>query len=162
MTDVFSKRRRSEVMAAVKSAGNKGTEICLARILRQFGITGWRRHQELPGKPDFSFPKKRLALFVDGCFWHACPRHGEKPKSNRAYWVSKLVRNKARDQRVTRMLREKQWRVLRIWEHDLRNGERVALRIRNALQARRKPPVIRREKLLKKAQSRRNRNHADS
>lgn len=136
MADVFSKRKRSQVMAAIRSVGNKETEIVVAGILRQYRITGWRRHQELPGKPDFVFRKQRLVVFVDGCFWHACPEHGRNPDSNRDYWRAKLARNKMRDKLVTRDLRHKQWKVLRIWEHDLRNGRQVASRIRKALLAR--------------------------
>lgn len=133
MADVFSKRKRSQVMAAIRSAGNKETEIVLAQILHEHGITGWRRHQELPGKPDFAFRKERLVLFVDGCFWHACPKHGRNPDSNRDYWRAKLARNKTRDRLVSQVLRQEQWKVLRIWEHDLQNGRRVASRIRKAL-----------------------------
>ncbi len=76
MADVFSKSKRSKVMAAIRSKGNKDTELRLAFILRAYGIKGWRRHYPLPGKPDFVFPKQRLAVFVDGCFWHSCPKHG--------------------------------------------------------------------------------------
>jgi len=68
MADVFSKRKRSQVMAAIRSKGNKDTELKLASILRAHGIKGWRRHQPLVGKPDFIFLKQRLAVFVDGCF----------------------------------------------------------------------------------------------
>ena len=74
MTDVFSKKKRSQVMAAIRSKGNKTTELRLASILRAHGISGWRRHQPLFGKPDFVFRRERLAVFVDGCFWHGCPQ----------------------------------------------------------------------------------------
>jgi len=72
------------------------------------------------GRPDFVFPASRVALFVDGCFWHGCPKHYTKPKNNRAFWKRKLDANHARDRQVNRELRRKGWRVLRIWEHDLR------------------------------------------
>ena len=83
MADVFSKRKRSQVMAAIRSKGNKDTELKLAAILRAHGIKGWRRHRPLPGKPDFIFPKHRLAVFVDGCFWHGCRWHCRMPQDNR-------------------------------------------------------------------------------
>ena len=67
MADVISKRKRSQTIAAIRSKGNKDTELKLAAILRAHGIKGWRRHRPLPGKPDFIFPKHRLAVFVDGC-----------------------------------------------------------------------------------------------
>jgi DNA mismatch endonuclease (patch repair protein) len=132
MADVFTKAKRSQVMAAVRSRGNRDTEIKLVRIFRENGITGWRRNIPLLGKPDFVFRRERLVVFVDGCFWHCCPIHGSKPASNSAYWIRKLARNRARDLAVTRELRLKGWRVLRIWEHALREPARVAMRCQHA------------------------------
>ena len=129
MADVFNKRKRSAVMAAIKSRGNRDTEAALAGIFRRRHITGWRRNQPLLGKPDFTFRRERVAVFVDGCFWHGCPRHGRRPDSNVDYWRMKLERNKARDRAVTRGLREAGWMVIRIWEHELRNESRVAARV---------------------------------
>ena len=77
---------------------------------------------------DFVFPKLRLAIFVDGCFWHACPIHATKPKNNAAFWREKLAGNRRRDALVTRTLRRAGWRVLRLWEHSLR---RATLKPRN-------------------------------
>ncbi len=125
MADVFSKKKRSEVMAAIRSKGNKETEAVLAAIFRKNGIKGWRRHLEIVGKPDFLFPAYRLAIFVDGCFWHGCRWHGRKPDSNKAYWIAKLKKNKDRDRKVSHILRKRGWRVLRIWEHSLKNEQRV-------------------------------------
>src|SRR5438445_4703761 len=113
-------------MAAIRSKGNKDTELRLAAVFRAGGITGWRRHQALPGRPDFVFRRERLVVFVDGCFWHGCPRHGRKPDSNRDYWLPKLMRNRARDRAVGCELRRRGWTVVRIWEHDLRHAARVA------------------------------------
>ena len=121
-------------MAAIRSKGNKDTELKLASILRAHGIKGWRRHRPLPGKPDFIFPKERLALFVDGCFWHGCPKHGRKPSSNRHYWLVKLQRNKCRDRKVNRVLRNRGWIVLRLWEHELVRTANAAKRIKSSLQ----------------------------
>src|ERR1022692_3334985 len=117
MTDFLSKRKRSQVMAAVRSKGNKDTELKLISILRAHRISGWRRNHKLTGKPDFVFRRERLAVFVDGCFWHGCHVHGECPATNRTYWRRKLARNKARDQRTVRQLKQQNWRVLRVWEH---------------------------------------------
>lgn len=122
-------------MSRIRGRGNKGTEIALVKIFRQHHITGWRRHQPVFGKPDFIFRAPKLAVFVDGCFWHCCPKHATKPKSNRSFWADKLIRNKARDLLVTRTLRTRGWRVLRIWEHDLRRIERCMTRIRRALES---------------------------
>ncbi len=88
-------------------------------LFRRHHITGWRRSRPVFGKPDFVFPNHRVAVFVDGCFWHGCPRHATKPRNNAAFWRRKLAANKARDRRVTRTLRRLGWRVLRIWEHEL-------------------------------------------
>ena len=85
MADVFDKTKRSAVMAAIRSHGNKDTELKFIEILKGRGITGWRRKQRLPGKPDFVFAGRRLAVFVDGCFWHGCPQHGRQPGSNSQY-----------------------------------------------------------------------------
>ena len=75
-------------------------------------------------RPDFVFPKSRTAVFVDGCFWHGCPKHATKPKSNAAFWRKKFAANKARDRRVNRMLRAAGWQVLRVWEHELRRSRK--------------------------------------
>ncbi|TAK99022.1 MAG: very short patch repair endonuclease [Verrucomicrobia bacterium] len=135
MADVFSKRKRSEVMSRIRGRGNKDTELALAKLLRRHRITGWRRNQPVFGKPDFIFPKLKLAVFVDGCFWHGCPKHGTKPKNNQAFWRKKLSANKRRDALVTRTLRRYGWRVLRVWEHELarRNEARLVRRLTAAL-----------------------------
>jgi DNA mismatch endonuclease (patch repair protein) len=133
MVDVFDIEKRSAVMAAIRSRGNRDTELKLASVLRDFQIKGWRRHQALPGRPDFVFRRERLVIFVDGCFWHGCPRHGRKPDSNRDYWLPKLQRNQTRDRIVARSLRRNGWTVLRLWEHDLKNPARIAARCRRAL-----------------------------
>jgi DNA mismatch endonuclease (patch repair protein) len=86
-------------------------------------------------RPDFVFPKIKLAVFVDGCFWHGCPQHGTQPKGNRAFWKNKFARNKARDVLVNQSLRRANWRVVRLWEHELakKNEARLLRRIQRAL-----------------------------
>lgn len=116
MADVYSKDKRSEVMRAVKSRGNKSTELKVIKIFKEFKIVGWRRNYKLFGKPDFVFPKEKLAIFVDGCFWHGHNCRNTKPAANVDYWRQKIERNKARDEAVSKTLAEKSWRVLRIWE----------------------------------------------
>ena len=133
MTDVLSRKQRSQVMAAVHSKGNRATELKLISIFRASDITGWRCNQRLSGKPDFVFRKERLAIFVDGCFWHGCPKHGELPATNKEYWRTKLSRNKVRDRQVLTILKNQNWRALRLWEHDLKNPSQVTARIRVAL-----------------------------
>jgi DNA mismatch endonuclease (patch repair protein) len=128
MPDVFTKAKRSEVMSRIRSRGNKGTELALAKLFRAHRITGWRRNQSMFGKPDFIFKQARLALFVDGCFWHGCPKHATKPKNNRTFWQRKLSANKKRDVLVTRTLRRAGWHVIRIWECALRKSPLNCLR----------------------------------
>ena len=103
-------------MRAVKSRGNKSTELKLIEIFKNRKIIGWRRNHKLFGKPDFVFPKQRLAIFVDGCFWHGHDCRNTKPADNANYWRQKIERNKTRDELVSKILAEKDWRVLRIWE----------------------------------------------
>jgi DNA mismatch endonuclease, patch repair protein len=133
MADVLSKAKRSQVMAAIRSSGNQATELKLVALLRSRHITGWRRNQRLPGKPDFVFRKQRLAVFVDGCFWHGCPRHCRMPKSHRSFWTPKISRNRERDRAVVRLLKRQGWRVVRIWEHALLNPMRVLARLKSPL-----------------------------
>lgn len=117
-------------MAAIRSRGNRATEMRLIAVFRAQRITGWRRNQPLFGRPDFVFPKLRLALFVDGCFWHGCPKHENLPANNRAFWRRKLSANKTRDRLVTRILRQQGWRVLRVWEHELARKHEARLVVR--------------------------------
>jgi len=122
MTDVFSKKKRSELMSRIRGRNNKGTELVLASLLRKNRIIGWRRHSRLPGTPDFALHSQKVAIFVDGCFWHGCTRCTKNitPATNRKYWSDKIIANRRRDRRADRNLRGSGWRVLRIWEHDLK------------------------------------------
>jgi DNA mismatch endonuclease (patch repair protein) len=166
MKDKLTKRERSDLMAKVRGRGNESTELALVKLFRQNKIIGWRRQINLrfanddsrrprtAGKnrkskiasrkfavrPDFVFPKLKLALFVDGCFWHGCPKHGTQPKGNRVFWKNKFARNRARDALVTRTLHRAGWRVLRIWEHELalRREARLLRRIWRTLAPARK------------------------
>jgi DNA mismatch endonuclease (patch repair protein) len=163
MADVFTKAKRSEVMSRIRGRGNKGTELALMKVFRAHRITGWRRqkvlivrssrrkeaHSEDPRsksvraslprllrvRVDFIFPKLKVTVFVDGCFWHGCPKHSSLPARNRPFWRRKLTANKRRDLLVTRTLRRRGWRVLRIWEHELvrKNEMRLVSRVQRAL-----------------------------
>lgn len=130
MTDVFTPEKRSDIMSRIRSRGNRDTELTLAKLFRQHHITGWRRHRkvrvvgsdhspELTVHPDFAFLKFQVAVFVDGCFWHGCPKHSKIPENNRDFWEKKLTVNKSRDRFVRRVLCKAGWKVIRIWEHDL-------------------------------------------
>lgn len=133
MGDVFSKAKRSLIMSAIRSRGNKDTEMKMVAIFRAHRITGWRRHLPLPGRPDFAFRKERVAVFVDGCFWHGCPKHCRMPATNSPYWTKKIQRNRDRNIVANRLLQANGWRIIRIWEHSLREPWKIMPRIRTAL-----------------------------
>lgn len=116
-------------MAAVKSTGNRSTERVLRARLVRAGFRGWRMHaKDVAGCPDFVFDAARLAVFVDGCFWHGCPSCRRAPNSNQEYWTKKVERNRKRDRRNTRELRGEGWTVLRVWECKLRADPAAVLR----------------------------------
>ncbi len=135
MADVLTKAGRSTLMGRVRSAGNASTEQRLVRLLGKHRITGWQRGALLPGKPDFVFRAAKVAVFVDGCFWHGCPRHARTPNTRVVFWKAKLARNAQRDREVRSALRKRGWRVLRIWEHELaqRNEAQLLRRILAAI-----------------------------
>jgi DNA mismatch endonuclease (patch repair protein) len=133
MADIWSTQKRSEVMSLIRSGGNKATELRLIEIFRECHITGWRRNQPLFGKPDFTFRRERVVVFVDGCFWHGCPKCRKRPKSNQEFWDSKFSKNRNRDKLVSRELRSLGWTVVRVWQHQLVNSSRVASRVIRAL-----------------------------
>ena len=132
MADDRTPEKRSENMARIRSR-DTGPELKLRKCLWSKGLR-YRLNSSLKGKPDLIFAGKRLAVFVDGCFWHGCPEHGTMPKSNSDYWRPKIKRNMARDRDVTRKLSDAGWKVVRIWEHEiLGNIESAASKIINAL-----------------------------
>lgn len=132
--DIWTKAKRSQVMSAVKCRGNAATENVLLSLFKQSKVSGWRRHLTLPGKPDFAFSKQKVAVFVDGCFWHGCPACYTRPKTNRAFWDKKREDNMARDKRVNRQLRQQGWKVIRIWQHSLHKSPSICLnRVRRAI-----------------------------
>jgi DNA mismatch endonuclease, patch repair protein len=130
MADWLTRKQRSRNMSSIRSTRNKSTEQTFVNVLREAKVSGWRRHLRLPGKPDFAFPVRRVLVFVDGCFWHGCPKCYRLPEDNRDYWAAKLNANRRRDRRVSRLLTAKGWKVLRIWEHTLETvgGRSRALR----------------------------------
>jgi DNA mismatch endonuclease (patch repair protein) len=134
MADIWPREKRSEVMSRIRSRGNRSTELRMAELFRRHGITGWRRHQPLPGRPDFAFRRERVAVFVDGCFWHGCPACYREPEGNKEFWRQKIERNCRRDRKVARELRRMGWSVLRVRECVLRKRpEQVVGRVRGKL-----------------------------
>src|SRR3954463_16743559 len=128
VADTFNKAERSRIMAAVRSRGNKATELLLVQLFRAAGLKGWRRHAAILGRPDFVFAKERVAVFVDGCFWHGCAKHCRMPASNRNYWRAKIEKNMRRDLATRKVLRAAGWNVVRVWEHELKRGPGTVIR----------------------------------
>jgi DNA mismatch endonuclease (patch repair protein) len=128
--DRFDRATRSRVMSRNRSHGTKTTEWKFRSLLTRSGISGWviGHDSGLPGKPDVIFLKKRVAIFLDGCFWHGCPRCRTIPTTNREFWTAKIEGNKERDRKTIRALRKLGWKAIRIWEHDLENNVDGVLR----------------------------------
>lgn len=123
--------QRSRTMSAIRGKNNKSTELSLKMALVRAGVKGWVLHTAtICGKPDFYFKKQRLAVFVDGCFWHGCPRCGHIPRTRTKFWEAKINRNRQRDRRTNRLLAAEAIRVLRIWEHSLHTSPHVAAMVR--------------------------------
>ncbi len=127
MGDIFNKETRSQIMRMVKSKGNKSTELKFIEYLKEFKIKGWRRNYKLYGNPDFVFLKLKTAIFIDGCFWHGHNCKNNMPKTNEEYWKNKIEKNKKRDKKVTEHLINKGWKVIRIWECQLKKKNKDQL-----------------------------------
>ena len=120
--DPLTRAERSELMAKVRSSGNRSTELEATSALRRHGISGWvAQPRDVLGKPDIFFPHLRLCVFLDGCFWHGCPQCGRIPKTRVDFWTAKIAANKRRDRFVSRNLRQSGYSVMRVWEHALKN-----------------------------------------
>lgn len=110
---------RSKIMSAVKGKGNRSTELKFCLALTDAGLLGWKLHEKLIGNPDIVFPAYKVAVFLDGCFWHGCLMCGHIPKTNHSYWKAKIERNIERDQNITAALKDLGYLVIRFWEHEL-------------------------------------------
>jgi DNA mismatch endonuclease (patch repair protein) len=113
--DHVPKKVRSRIMAAIHSRGNTSTELRLAKLLWAAGFRGYRKHWPVTGKPDFAWPGRKIAVFVDGCFWHGCACK-RLPRTNTKFWRLKIETNKQRDRRVSLALRRRGWAVIRVKE----------------------------------------------
>ncbi|MGZ5011026.1 MAG: very short patch repair endonuclease [Methylobacter sp.] len=131
MADTLTPEQRRRCMSNVRNK-NTGLEMKLRRALWKTGLR-YRVNSKQPGKPDIVFPKRKLAVFVDGCFWHGCPIHGTKPETNAEFWQTKIKVNRERDLRVTSQLTDLGWTVIRVWEHEIK--ECLAVVIQNITEA---------------------------
>ena len=127
VADIFDEKKRSEIMSKVHSKGNKSTELKLIQVFRENGIIGWRRNYPVKGHPDFVFLAQKVAVFVDGCFWHGHDCRNTRPSDNQEYWSKKRERNKKHDMEVTAMFESRDWKVLRIWECELKKKNEAVL-----------------------------------
>ncbi|HWA91173.1 MAG TPA: very short patch repair endonuclease [Rhizomicrobium sp.] len=128
MADVLSPEQRRLNMSRIKGKDTKPEK----RLRSALHARGWRfrlHRRDLPGSPDVVFNKLKVAIFVDGCFWHGCAMHSVKPQTNSDFWLNKIKKNKVRDRDVSLALRNLGWMVVRIWEHDLRGDMRSAMKI---------------------------------
>ncbi|WP_121609144.1 very short patch repair endonuclease [Mesobacillus foraminis] len=119
MADRISTEQRSRNMRAIKSQSNLENKVSTA--LWDAGLR-FRKNTNLFGKPDIAIKKYKVVIFIDSCFWHVCPLHGNIPKSNQTYWIKKLKRNQERDEEVNNYYQSKGWNILRVCEHDLKKN----------------------------------------
>ncbi len=127
MADVFNSKKRSDIMSKVRSKNNKSTELKLIRIFKENNIKGWKRNYPVKGHPDFVFLDKKIAVFVDGCFWHGHNCRNTIPANNADYWRKKRNRNIQHDAKVTALFEQRSWKVIRIWECELKTANRTQL-----------------------------------
>ncbi len=121
MTDNLTKEQRTKNMKAIKSSHTK-MEDYICKVLWKEGFRFRKNVKNLPGKPDIAIKKFKIVIFLDSCFWHKCPEHFKKPKSNLEYWDPKIERNVKRDIEVNKFYNDNQWHILRIWEHEFKNN----------------------------------------
>jgi DNA mismatch endonuclease (patch repair protein) len=138
MADVFTKEKRSEIMSLIKSKNTK-PEIAFFKILssslHKEGYRYRKHYKSIPGRPDAVFVSRKVALFMDGDFWHGYRFDAETTRLSEGFWRDKIMRNIARDKVVNRKLKKLGWKVVRFWEHDIKKQpEKVALRVRKELE----------------------------
>lgn len=120
MPDVFSKKIRSQIMSKIRSTNTKVERDFRKRVWAE-GLRYRLYYSKLPGRPDMAFVSKKVVVFIDGCFWHKCPKCFKRPASNTDYWDKKIEYNISKDKRVSDELKKLGWKVLRFWEHDIKN-----------------------------------------
>jgi DNA mismatch endonuclease (patch repair protein) len=119
MVDVLTQEQRKYNMSQIRGK-NTVPEVKLRKLLWLQGLRGYRIHYNLPGKPDIVFTKKKIAIFVDGCFWHKCPVCFQEPETRKEFWMKKIQSNVDHDKKVNAQLKELGWMVMRFWEHEVR------------------------------------------
>ena len=125
MADVFTKEKRSWVMSRIRAKNTK-IDLSMRKILREIGYS-FEMYPKMHGNPDFVIPRKKIAVFCDGDFWHGY-KYFEKKKLAKKFWRDKIERNMRRDRLVSRRLRREGWSVLRFWEHDIEKNQEICVR----------------------------------
>lgn len=134
MTDVLTPAQRKLNMSRIRTK-NTGPETKIRKMLSAGSIRGYRLHYNLIGKPDIVFTKKKIAIFIDGCFWHRCPVDFQEPETRKEFWMKKILSNVERDKKVNKKLKDDGWTVLRFWEHEVRkNPDNVVKKITDTLE----------------------------
>ena len=133
MTDIFSKKKRSEIMSKVRSKDSK-IEIKFRKALWKEGFRYRKNSTKYFGKPDLVLPKYKTVIFIDSCFWHSCKKHGTIPATRKKFWTEKLEKNRQRDKEVNRYYKKEGWKNFRVWEHQLQKDfEKTVEKIINFL-----------------------------
>jgi DNA mismatch endonuclease (patch repair protein) len=127
MTDTVSKKKRSEIMSKVKSKDSK-IEVDFRKAIWKAGFRYRKNSAKYFGKPDMVLSKHKTAIFIDSCFWHGCKRHCRLPAARKKYWTTKIERNKERDKEVNRHYKKIGWKVIRVWEHEIKKKTNAVIR----------------------------------
>lgn len=127
MADVMTPKQRSRCMSRIRGR-NTGPEVVIRKMLWALGHR-YRINYTLPGKPDIVFTRHRLAVFIDGCFWHRCPMHYHAPATRLEFWEAKIAGNVSRDREINARLAKDGWSVLRIWEHEVKDAPEQVLQV---------------------------------
>jgi DNA mismatch endonuclease (patch repair protein) len=122
MSDIFSKKKRSEIMSKVRNKGSK-IEVEFQKRLWSLGFYYRKNSTKYFGKPDLVLKKHKTVIFIDSCFWHGCKKHGTIPQTREKFWSEKIERNRQRDKEVSSYYKKMGWKMLRIWEHSIKNNK---------------------------------------
>lgn len=125
--DILTKKQRSYCMSQIRGKNTK-PEILLRKMLWAIGKRGYRKHVSLPGRPDIYYPRYKVAIFYDGCFWHGCPKCKLAPNSNKDFWQNKIIDNQERDRRNRLKLKREGITIIRIWGHEFTRNPEICLK----------------------------------
>lgn len=121
MADIFSKKKRSEIMSRVRDKDSR-IEIVFRRALWKKGFRYSKNSTKYFGKPDLVLKKYKTVIFIDSCFWHGCKKHGSMPQTRKKFWEAKIESNKKRDKKVNQYYKKSDWKIIRIWEHEIQKN----------------------------------------